>query len=82
MFGGFTSDLFYMISHDNGETWEQVTIFENPYPHFDFNVAYETGTPSYTNEDYIYSCDNTHSIAIGDDGTVHVVFATGIWSMA
>lgn len=82
LFGGFTSDLFYMISHDNGETWEQVTIFENPYPHFDFNVAYETGTPSYTNEDYIYSCDNTHSIAIGDDGTVHVVFATGIWSMA
>jgi len=58
-------DLFYMISEDNGDTWEKVVIWEHPYPFFDWDV---------TIADTFFCVDNSADIAIGPDGVVHVVF--------
>lgn len=58
-------DLFYMISEDNGETWDKVVIWEHPYPFYDEAV---------TVTDTFFCVDNSADISIGPDGVVHVVF--------
>lgn len=76
LFGGLTYDLFYIISRDNGETWEKQVVAKHPYPSFDWSL-YDQGLTS--ERDTIWSDDNSHSIAIDDKGTVHVTFALGRW---
>ena len=77
LFGGLTYDLFYIISRDNGETWEKQVVVEFPYEGFNWN---QTAVTSAT--DSIWWCDNSHNIAIDNNGTVHVTFALTRWAPA
>jgi hypothetical protein len=63
--GDAWKDLFLLKSLDNGDTWEKTTIWEHPYPMFDFQV---------TLTDTFFCVDNSVSAAIAPDGKVHVVF--------
>lgn len=83
MFGGMYSDLFYLISHDNGETWENVTICQFPHANEDgsgrmFDWSWYTMYNS--NTDTTWWNDNSYSIAIDNDGTVHVAFGILTWA--
>ena len=84
MFGGYTTEVFYMISHDNGETWERQIIA--PYP-----ILGEDGNPVHAIdfEDYpegmtdsISTNDNSFSIAIDNNGVVHAAFGLFHWKVA
>lgn len=77
LFGSLTYDIFYVISHDGGETWEKQIVAQHPYQHFDWN---QTAVTSAT--DSIWWEDNSHSIAIDDNGTVHVAFGLTRWAPA
>ncbi|MDO9512563.1 MAG: T9SS type A sorting domain-containing protein [Bacteroidales bacterium] len=59
------TDMFMLKSTDNGETWNKTTIWEHPYPFFDFNT---------TIADTFYCVDNSAAIAIDANGDAHVVF--------
>lgn len=61
-------DMFIIKSSDNGETWEKKTIWEHPYPSFDWNNTLTTDT--------LWTTDNSANIAIDNNGMVHVVWAT------
>lgn len=63
--GGAWQDLFMLKSTDNGETWEKTTIWEHPYPFFDWEA---------TIADTFFCVDNSAHCALGPDGKVHVVF--------
>ena len=76
LFGGLNYDLFYIISHDNGETWEKQIIWNYPYDH---SVDWLTTTYS-AETDSIWSPDGSHSIAIDNNGTVHVAFGLIRWA--
>ena len=76
MMSAYTTEVFYMISHDNGETWERQVIA--PYPvegvhAIDFD-DYPEGMV-----DTIITSDNSHSIAIDDNGVVHAAFGLFRW---
>ena len=75
LFGALNYDLFYIISHDNGETWEKQIIWNYPYGHSVDWMEHE-----YTVEtDSIWAPDGSHSIAIDDNGVVHVAFSLIRW---
>lgn len=69
LLGGMFTDLFIMKSVNNGEDWEKIMVWENPYPFFDWNVT--------ITEDTLYTCDNSADIAIDANGMCHVVFGIG-----
>ena len=75
LFGGMTYDMFYIISRDNGETWEKQIIWNYPYDHsVDWvNSTYSVATDS------IWAPDGSCSIAIDNDGVVHVAFGLIRW---
>ena len=84
MFSSRLSDIFYMISHDNGETWERQTIA--PYP-----ILGEDGEPVHAivYDDYpegmidtISTGDGSHSITIDDNGVVHAAFGLFRWKIS
>lgn len=84
MFGSYTTEVFYMISHDNGETWEKQVIA--PFPIMDAN-----GTPVHAIDfadypegmtDTIHTSDNSHAIAIDNNGVVHATFGLFHWKVA
>jgi hypothetical protein len=84
LFNSYTTEVFYMISHDNGETWERQIIA--PFP-----ILNENGEPvhaidfaDYPNgmTDTIHTGDNSGSIAIDNNGVVHVAFALFHWQVA
>ena len=84
MFSSYTTEVFYMISHDNGETWERQIIA--PYP-----VLGENGEPVHAIDfadfpegmtDTIHTCDNSQSITIDDNGVVHATFGLFHWQVA
>lgn len=84
MFSSYTTEVFYMISHDNGETWERQIIA--PYP-----VLGENGEPVHAIDfadfpegmtDTIHTCDNSQSITIDDNGVVHATFGLFHWKVA
>ncbi len=78
LFGGISYEMFYLISHDNGETWEKQVVAEFPYGHsLDW---YQTEIDE--NTDTIWSMDNSQSIAIDNRGTVHVAFGLTRWTPA
>ncbi len=76
LLGAYTAEVVYIISHDNGETWEKQVVL--PWP--------EEGAHAHEYDDFpngctdtLVACDNSHSIAIDNDGTVHVAFALFRW---
>ena len=84
MFSSYTTEVFYMISHDNGETWERQIIA--PFP-----ILGENGQPVHAIDfadypegmtDTIHTTDNSHSITIDDNGVVHAVFGLFHWKVA
>ena len=84
MFNSYTTEVFYMISHDNGETWECQIIA--PYP-----ILGDNGEPVHAInfDDYpegmtdtIHTGDNSGSIAIDNNGVVHVTFGLFHWKVA
>lgn len=84
MFEGYTTEVFYMISHDNGETWERQIIA--PY-----GIAGEDGEPVHAINfadypegmtDSIVTSDNSHSITIDNNGTVHAAFGLLRWRVS
>ena len=84
MFSAYTTEVFYMISHDNGETWERQIIA--PFP-----ILGENGEPVHAIDfadypegmtDSIHTSDNSHSITIDDNGTVHAAFGLFHWQVA
>ena len=84
MFGSYTTEVFYMISNDNGATWERQIIA--PYA-----IAGEDGEPVHAInfDDYpegmtdsIVTSDNSQSITIDDNGTVHATFALLRWRVS
>jgi len=78
LFASMNYDVFYIISRDNGETWEKQIVAPFPYDHsIDWN---QTAITSDT--DSIWCCDNTANIAVDDNGVVHVVFALSRWAPA
>ena len=77
MFTSMTYDVFYVISEDGGETWEKKVIAAWPYGVFDWN---QTEITSET--DSIYWADNSGSIAVGNDGTIHCAWGLCRWAPA
>ena len=84
MFSSYTTEVFYMISHDNGETWERQIIA--PYP-----ILGENGEPVHAiafadypegMTDTIRTSDNSHSVTIDNNGVVHATFALFTWKVA
>ena len=75
LFAANTYDLFYIISHDNGETWEKQTVWNFPYGHA---VDWENGTYTVAT-DSIWAPDGSSSMVIDDNGTVHVAFGLTRW---
>ena len=76
LFGSYNTDVFYMISHDNGLTWESQIVA--PFP--------MEGTHAYVFADHpegmaypVSTSDNSHSIAIDNNGVVHVAFGLFRW---
>lgn len=69
-------ELFYIYSEDNGETWSKQVVYNLPYgPVIDY---YDPPCTALT--DTIWSNDNSGSIAIDNNGTVHVAFGLGRFS--
>lgn len=60
------TDIFYCISNDNGANWTKHVIFDNPIENYRESTTLVTDTP--------FTADGNGSIAIGDDGLVHVAF--------
>ena len=84
MFASYTTEVFYMISHDNGETWERQIIA--PYP-----ILGDNGEPVHAIDfddypegmiDTIRTSDNSHSITIDNNGVVHATFGLFTWKVA
>ena len=81
MFSAYTTEVFYMISHDNGETWERQIIA--PYPILDTNgeavhaIDFDDYPEGMT--DSIVTSDGSHCIAIDDNGVVHACFGLFRW---
>jgi hypothetical protein len=84
MFSSYTTEVFYMISHDNGETWERQIIAPYPYPDENGNPLHAVDFDDWPIEDQgmidtINTSDNSHSITIDNDGTVHAAFGLFHW---
>lgn len=63
-----TTDVFYCISEDNGKTWKRNVVFKSSVENYLESTTLVTDTPMVA--------DGHCSIAIGDDGVVHVSFGT------
>lgn len=59
------TDLFAMVSHDNGENWEKVLVWQHPYPLYN-------GTPAQTDTTYVP--DGAGAVAFDQSGNFHVAF--------
>ena len=84
MFGSYTTEVFYMISHDNGETWDRQIIAPYPILGADGNPVHAIDFADYPEgmTDSINTADNSHSIAIDDNGVVHAAFGLFHWKVA
>ena len=61
------TDLLAEVSHDNGETWERIIIWEHPVPLFNFDQPFP---------DTIYSPDGSAHATFDHSGRLHVAFGT------
>jgi len=84
MFSSYTTEVFYMISHDNGATWERQIIAPFPILGADGNPVHAINFDDYPEGmvDTIHTSDNSHSIAIDDNGVVHAAFGLFHWKVA
>lgn len=81
MFSSQQYDIFYILSEDAGLTWTKQVIAEFPYPDYDDDANWASGSPVISNlTDTIDWSDNSHSIAIDNDGTVHAVWGMMAWA--
>ena len=78
LFGGLTYEMFYIISYDNGETWQKQVVAEFPYGHGHdwYDETHSSATDS------IWWQDNSQSIAIDNNDVVHVAFGLTRWAPA
>lgn len=74
---GITYDIFYCISEDAGQTWEKKIVAQFPLGQFDWA---QTAVSAET--DSIWWSDGTGSVAIDNDGTIHMAWALGRWAPA
>ena len=65
LIGSAWTDLFYMRSDDNGDSWTKQLVWEHPYPYFDWNT---------TIADTFFCCDNSTHMTLDYEGHAHVVF--------
>ena len=77
LLGSYTAEVVYIISHDNGETWEKQVVL--PWPEPNAHAHNFDDFPSGCVGDTLVASDNSHSIAIDNNGTVHVVFGLFRW---
>ena len=84
MLSSYTTEVFYMISHDNGETWERQIIAPFPILGNDGEPVHAIDFDDYPEGmiDTIHTSDNSHSITIDDNGVVHAVFGLFHWKVA
>lgn len=84
MFSSYTTEVFYMISHDNGETWERQIIAPFPILGADGNPVHAINFDDYPDgmTDSINTADNSHSIVIDNNGVVHASFGLFHWKVA
>ena len=84
MMASYTTDVFYMISHDNGETWEHQVVAPYGIAGADGEPVHAIAFDDYPEgmTDSIVTSDNSHSIAIDDNGTVHVAFGLLRWRVS
>ena len=84
MFGAYTTEVFYMISHDNGETWERQIIAPYPIADEEGNCLHAVDFADYPEgmTDTINTGDNSHSIAIDNNGVVHASFGLFHWRVS
>ena len=76
-----TYDLFYMFSEDAGVTWTKNIVCEHPYKAH-LGVNFNWGQTEVADLDTIRWNDNSGSIAIGNNGVVHMTWALGRWHPA
>ena len=78
LYGGLTYEMFYIISYDNGETWQKQVVAEFPYEHGHdwYDETHSSATDS------IWWMDNSQGIAIDNNGVVHVAFGLTRWAPA
>lgn len=81
MFSAYTTEVFYMISHDNGETWERQVIAPYPILGTDGNPVHAIDFNDYPDgmTDTIITSDGSHCIAIDNNGVVHACFGLFRW---
>ena len=78
LFSSLNYDLFYLYSEDNGETWTKQVVWNFRGE----DHAWDWGRTDCSADlgDSIWAPDNSASIAIGNDGTVHVAFGLSRWA--
>lgn len=81
MLSAYTTDVFYIISHDNGETWERHTIAPYPIVDENGNAVHAIDFDDYPEgmTDSIVTSDGSHAIAIDNNGVVHACFGLFRW---
>ena len=81
MLSAYTTEVFYVISHDNGTTWERQIIAPYPYADAQGNVLHAVDFDDFPEgmTDTINTSDGSHSIAIDNNGTVHAAFGLFHW---
>ena len=84
MFSSYTTEVFYMISHNNGETWERQIVAPYPVASTDGNPIHAIDFADYPEgmADTLFTSDNSHAIAIDNNGTVHCAFGLFAWRPA
>lgn len=84
MFSAYTVEVFYMISHDNGETWERQIIAPYPVLNTEGEAVHAIDFEDYPEGmvDTIHTSGNAHSLTIDDNGVVHATFDLFTWKVA
>ena len=71
----FYGHALVMKSTDNGQTWERIVVWENPYI-----GDWETDENTITPEDTPAQTPVHSTVAVGPDGTVHVAFSVATYA--
>ena len=71
----FYGHAIVMKSTDNGETWERIVVWENPYI-----GDWETDENTITPEETPAQTPVHSTVAVGPDGTVHVAFSVATYA--
>lgn len=84
LLSAYTTEVVYIISHDNGETWERQIVAPFPIADAEGNCVHAIDFDDYPSgmTDTIHTSDNSHSIVIDNNGVVHVTFGLFHWKVA